>query len=72
MTRGTVKFFKDDEGWGAITSPELPAGFDVWVHFSVIEMDGFSTLETGEQVEFAYEEVEQDGFRFRATSVRKL
>ena len=40
MTRGTVKFFKEDKGWGAISSPDLPDGFDAWVHFSAIEMDG--------------------------------
>src|SRR6266516_6284079 len=28
MALGTVKFFKPDKGYGAITSPELPDGFD--------------------------------------------
>jgi cold shock protein len=72
MAYGTVKFFKAEKGWGAITSPELPEGFDAWVHFTVIEMGGYRALETGDRVEFTYEAVEQDSFRFRATRVRKL
>lgn len=72
MPHGTVTFFEVDEGWGAISSPDLPAGCDAWVHFSAIEMDGFRSLEAGDRVEFAYEQARQDGFRFVATRVRKL
>ncbi|WP_344867679.1 cold-shock protein [Amycolatopsis ultiminotia] len=72
MARGTVKFFRTEKGVGAIASPELPAGFDAWVHFSAIEMDGFRTLDEGDQVEFEYRAAEQDSFRFVATRVRKL
>lgn len=72
MIRGTVKFFKEEKGWGAISSPGLPDGADAWVHFSAIEGPGFRALEPGDRVEFAYEEVQQDSFRFRATLVRKL
>jgi cold shock protein len=72
MARGTVKFFRPDKGYGAITSLSLPDGFDAWVHFSVIEMDGYRSLEAGDQVEFDYEPAQQDSFRFVATWVRKL
>ncbi|WET83242.1 cold shock domain-containing protein [Amycolatopsis sp. QT-25] len=72
MAHGTVKFYKLEKGWGAIASPDLPQGFDAWVHFSAIGMDGIRALEAGDQVEFDYEEVQQDSFRFRATRVRKL
>jgi CspA family cold shock protein len=72
MARGTVKFYKPEKGWGAIASAELPDGFDAWVHFSMIEMDGYRSLDEGDQVEFEYEEAQQDSFRFRATTVRKL
>jgi len=71
MTRATVKFFKEDKGWGAISSPELSDGFDAWVHLGVIEMDGYRFLEAGDQVEFDYEPAQQDSFRFVATHVRK-
>ncbi len=72
MAHGTVKFFKPDKGWGAITSPDLPDGFDAWVHFSAIEMDGYRSLNAGHPVEFDYEPAGQDSFRFAATRVRKL
>ncbi len=32
-SRGTVKFFNPEKGWGALVSPYLP--HDLWVHFSV-------------------------------------
>jgi cold shock protein len=72
MAHGTVKFFKPDKGWGAITSPDLPDGSDAWVHFSAIEMDGYRSLNAGDPVEFDYEPAGQDSFRFVATRVRKL
>ena len=31
VVRGMVKFFKEDKGWGAISSGELPDGQDAWV-----------------------------------------
>lgn len=49
MTRGTVKWFNDSKGYGFITRPD---GDDVFVHFSVIEGDGFRTLSEGQEVEF--------------------
>jgi CspA family cold shock protein len=49
----------------------LPAGLDAWVHFSVIEVDGYRVLNAGGEVEFGYEPARQDSFRFRATRVRK-
>lgn len=72
MARGIVKFYKEEKGWGAISSPELPDGADAWVHFSVIEMEGFRALEPGDRVEFDFEQAQQDSFRFRATRVRTL
>lgn len=72
MARGIVKFFKPVKGTGAIASAELPEGFDAWVHFSVIEMDGYRELEAGDEVEFDYRAAQQDSFRYVATRVRKL
>ena len=65
MVLGIVKFFKTDKGWGVLVSPELPS--DVWVHFSVVEMNGFRALAAGDVVEFDVEEAVQDSFRYRAT-----
>ncbi|GAA4221239.1 CspA family cold shock protein [Streptosporangium album] len=73
MARGTVKFFKEEKGWGAISSPELPAGRgDAFVHFSDIVADGYRSLRQGDAVEFDIEEAQQDSFRFRALNVRTL
>ena len=72
MAVGTVKFYRREKGWGAIESPELPAGRDAWVHFSFIEGTGYKELVAGEPVEFDVEQVQQDSFDYRATGVRRL
>ena len=45
---GKVKWFNDSRGYGFI---EQAAGPDVYVHHSVIEMDGYKTLKVGMKVE---------------------
>ena len=49
MARGRVKWFNDNKGFGFIEQDE---GEDVFVHYSVIDMDGFRTLAEGSEVEF--------------------
>jgi CspA family cold shock protein len=68
--RGRVKFYKSEKGWGGIVSDETPG--DVWVHFSVIDGQGYRELVEGEEVEFRYEPAVQDSWRFVATWVRRL
>jgi CspA family cold shock protein len=46
---GTVKWFKDSRGYGFI---KQDGGGDIFVHVSVIRMDGHRTLERGQRVEF--------------------
>lgn len=50
MAKGTVKWFSDQKGYGFIT-PEGGAK-DVFVHFSVVQGEGFKTLREGDAVEF--------------------
>jgi CspA family cold shock protein len=50
---GTVKWFNTTKGYGFITREDGP---DVFVHYSVIQADGFRNLEEGDRVEFSVEE----------------
>jgi cold shock protein len=72
MTRGTVKFWKAERGWGAISSPELPAGRDAWAHFSDIVASGYRALDAGDEVEFDVVKRSQDSFDYVAENIRKL
>lgn len=72
MPTGVVKFYKAEQGWGAIASDALPGAADVWVHFSVIEGTGYRELVAGDVVDFDAEAAQQDSFRYRATRVRRL
>jgi len=47
--RGKVKWFNDAKGYGFI---EHDSGRDVFVHYSVIETEGYKTLKDGEPVEY--------------------
>jgi CspA family cold shock protein len=49
MTRGRVKWFSDQKGYGFI---EVEGGKDVFVHHSAIEGEGFKSLKEGDEVEF--------------------
>ncbi|MBX7144728.1 MAG: cold shock domain-containing protein [Oligoflexia bacterium] len=51
--KGLVKWFNDAKGFGFI---EHPSGRDVFVHYSVIETEGFRTLKDGEEVEYEIKE----------------
>jgi len=49
MTKGTVKWFNAQKGFGFITAED---GTDVFVHYSALNMDGFKVVEEGQAVEF--------------------
>lgn len=50
MTRGKVKWFSDQKGYGFITP--VGGGKDIFVHHSGIRMEGYKTLSEGQDVTF--------------------
>jgi len=50
MTRGTVKFYNDQKGFGFI-APE-DGSTDVFVHATALERAGMSALSEGQKVSF--------------------
>lgn len=66
MATGTVKWFHRKKGYGFILTE---SGEDAFVHYSVIDGDGYKYLEDGETVEFEYEKSDKG---FKATSVVRV
>ncbi len=51
MSRGRVKWFNNDKGYGFIEYEGL-VNEDIFVHYSAIDQEGYKTLREGEIVEF--------------------
>ena len=66
MATGKVKWFNDQKGFGFIMTEN---GKDVFVHHTVIEGQGFKTLEENETVEYDADESPKG---LKATKVRRL
>jgi CspA family cold shock protein len=67
MATGKVKWFNDQKGFGFISSDQ--GGKDIFVHHTVIQSEGFRTLQDGEAVEYESE----DGPKgVKATVVRRI
>lgn len=63
---GTVKWFNSEKGYGFITDEE---GQDIFVHYSVINSEGFKTLNEGDKVQF---EINDSDRGPQAANVEKL
>ncbi len=50
MSKGTVKWFNANKGFGFITPED--GGKDLFVHHSEIQGEGFTTLNDGQAVEY--------------------
>ncbi len=68
MSKGTVKWFNADKGFGFISNDE--GGEDVFVHFSAIVSDGFKTLNEGQAVTCDLEADTKHPSRTRAVNVQ--
>ena len=66
MATGTVKWFNNKKGYGFINEEN---GRDIFVHFSSIEMEGYKSLNEGEQVTF---DIEESARGPEAKNVRKV
>lgn len=53
MSKGTVKWFNPEKGYGFITTED---GKDVFVHWSAIQGEGFKSLTDGQEVTFDLDE----------------
>jgi CspA family cold shock protein len=50
VNTGTVKWFNAKKGFGFITPDE--GGYDLFVRYSEIKIDGYASLKDGQKVEF--------------------
>ena len=66
MNKGTVKWFNNKKGYGFISDE---AGNDIFVHYSGLNMEGYKSLEEGQEVEF---EIFQGEKGPQAVNVTKL
>ena len=66
-SRGTVRVWHADEGWGVLDAAATPGG--CWTHYSVVRMRGHRHLEPGARVVFECEEPGQGGYAFSAVAV---
>ena len=47
--KGTVKWFNNQKGYGFISDE---TGNDVFLHYTGLNMNGFKTIDEGQEVEF--------------------
>jgi cold shock protein len=64
---GTVRWWKDEKGYGWITADD---GEILFVHFSGVVGEGFRALEEGQRVSFVWDGLEADHGRHAAVDVR--
>ncbi len=67
-SRGTVKWFNGEKGYGFITPENGP---DLFVHYSEIQASGFRSLNEGEVVEFEITEGKKGKQASSVTVVRE-
>lgn len=68
MSRGRVKWFNNEKGYGFIEYEGL-VNEDIFVHYSAIEKEGYKTLSEGQIVEFTLIETSKGN---QAINVREV
>ncbi len=63
-SRGRVREWHPDEGWGVVDSPDTPGG--CWASFSHVTSADFYVPSAGDAVWLEWEAADQDGFDVRA------
>jgi cold shock protein len=66
---GTVRWWKDEKGYGRITADD---GYIYFCHFSALQVEGYKTLRPGQRVEFERVEGMADHGRAGAANVRVI
>ena len=66
IRKGTVKWFNSQKGFGFISDE---TGNDVFLHYTGLNMNGFKTIDEGQEVEF---DVVEGSKGPQATNVTKL
>lgn len=64
--KGTIKWFNSQKGYGFISDE---TGNDVFLHYTGLNMNGFKTIDEGQEVEF---DVVDGAKGPQATNVTKL
>ena len=64
--KGTVKWFNSQKGYGFVSDE---TGNDVFLHYTGLNMNGFKTIDEGQEVEF---DVVEGSKGPQATNVTKL
>ena len=67
MSKGTVKWFNPEKGFGFIANSE--GGEDVFVHISALSRSGLKSLDEGQEVTFDVEADPKNSSRFRAVNI---
>ncbi len=67
MEKGIVKWFNNAKGYGFVLSEKDSQ--DVFVHYSTIDMGGYRTLRTGQEVLF---EAEKSDKGLHATAIQPI
>jgi cold shock protein len=69
-TDARVREFSNARGWGVLDPVKGESVEGSWFHWSVIDVDGYKTVEVGRLCAVDVEAAEQDGYHLRALSVR--